>query len=546
MDRNTAKEIKELYERLENNRVYWIWLAEATGQGSKLASMLVRKYRDPKLIFELDELKFDPNDALFDEKTTLEINRKLSRRSLSHAYDIIEKCNKLGINIITADYPEYPSLLGGIRDFPIVLYYRGRLPDNISFFHTTVVGTRTMSDYGRRIAYMLGMGIAYAGGVIVSGMALGADSMAMIGALEAGGVVVAVLGSGVDVIYPKEHKELYFKILNKGAVISEYPPGTPPMGKHFPVRNRIMSGLSAATVVVEAGMKSGALITAERCLDQGRKLFAVPGQVGDNGAEGPNTLIRDGALPVITPEDVICEFIHDYPETLNLDRAHSLLRDIDAESRSAAAMARSRIGVGGGAGPGGKKNYYGKGAYGGRVSEYEKSQKNVIPQYGKRNSDEEIPSTAEEKYQSPSDSEKNKSEPITFKKIITSPKDILSTFFSGRDAEKFESDGDSEKNQTKESNNFRKNEKQIVNSFEKVIPAKKIELDMLDEAEIKVYNRMKPHVPVLPDELSDGTRSTAEILTSLTILETAGAVESGGGGYYMRVSPDDITESQND
>lgn len=490
----------------DDRRIYWIWLAELFGAGSITASRLIQKYADPKLIYErkADDIECD---EFFTDKRIENIKMKLMNNSLEHAAEIAEKCDKLGISVITPDCFDYPDKLKTIRDFPLVLYCRGRIPENAEHFLCAVVGTRSMTDYGRRIAYTLGAGIVLGGGVIVSGMALGADSMALIGALEAGGSVVAVLGSGVDVIYPREHKELYSRIIKDGAVISEYPPGSPPSGKNFPVRNRIMSGLSDATVVVEADMKSGALITARLCLEQGRRLFAVPGKVGDSGAEGPNSLIREGALPVMTPEDVIAEFAHDYRKTLSVDRAHTLLRGVDYDIRSKDAMSRARIGTGVG-----NRNYYGVGSYGGRLSEYEKEK---------------------QRESHPIKSESSKAEEKSPEKKTAKPKEhtanSIASFF-GR----------------KKGDNIIKNEKQIVNSDKKFIPAKKIELDMLDENEIKVYNSMKPNVPVLPDELAHGDMSVSDIMSSLTILEMAGAVESGGGGYYMRTSPDDIMQSQND
>lgn len=494
----------------KDRRLFWIWLAELFGQGSVTASRLILKYSDPETIYNNKAADLECDD-FFNEKRIEEIKLKLLNDSTERAAEIMERCVKLGISIVTPDSSDYPEKLKTIRDFPLVLYCRGKIPASEGYLLTTIVGTRNMTDYGRRVAYTLGAGIVLGGGVIVSGMALGADSMALIGALDAGGDVIAVLGSGVDIIYPREHKELYYKITRSGAVISEYPPGTPPNGRNFPVRNRIMSGLSDATIVVEADMKSGALITARQCLEQGRKLFAVPGKVGEAGAEGPNSLIREGALPVITPEDVLSEFAYEYTRTLSVDRAHALLRNIDFDNLSHDAMARSRIGVGGGT-----RNYYGTGSYGGRLRDYEAGKADSARKTAQRPA--EKAGVAEDK---------NDITPI--KKIVKAPADIVSSFLKGK----------------KENNNI-KNEKQIVNSDKKFIPAKKIELDMLDENEIKVYNSMKPNVPVLPDELADDKMSAADIMSSLTILEMAGAVESGGGGYYMRTSPDDIMQSQND
>lgn len=492
----------------EDKRVYWVWLAELFGAGSVTASRLIQRYSDPKLLYDGKAADLEC-DEFFTEKRIENIRVRLMNNSLERAEAIVARCDSLGISLITPDSFEYPAKLKTIRDFPIVLYCRGRIPENSEHFLCAVVGTRSMTDYGRKIAYTLGSGIVLGGGVIVSGMALGADSMALIGALEAGGSVIAVLGSGVDVIYPREHKELYSKIIKKGAVVSEYPPGTPPAGSHFPVRNRIMSGLSDGTVVVEADMKSGALITARLCLEQGRRLFAVPGKVGESGAEGPNSLIREGAIPVMTPEDVIAEFAHDYRKTLSVDRTHSLLRGIDFENRSKDAMSRARIGTGGG-----NKNYYGVGNYGGRLSEYEHQRKVEAEQLA----------AIEEK-----NSEKTQKGEKTPPEKKEHAENKIKSYFG-----------------SKKGDNIIKKQKQIVNSDKKFIPAKKIELDMLDENEIKVYNSMKPNVPMLPDEIAKGDMSVSDVMSSLTILEMAGAVESGGGGYYMRTSPDDIMQSQND
>ncbi len=471
---------------MNEGSVYSVWLSEALGQGSPIASKIVENF-SAKEVYEgcLDGAEAS---LLFSEDEIKRIRKSLKRRTLSHAEEILALCEKLGISVVTSESAEYPSPLRTLRDMPVVLYVRGKLPDCNSNMLTTVVGTRSMTDYGRSIAYSLGTGLAFGGSIVVSGMALGADSMALIGALEHGGTTIAVLGSGVDVIYPREHKEIYNRILSKGAVISEYPPGTPPTGSHFPVRNRIMSGISDATVVVEADAKSGALITARNAVKQGRKLFAVPGKIGESGAEGTNALICDGAIPVVTAEDVLVEFEFMYKDQISVAHAHSKLHGLDMNELSRDAMYRARIGSGLH-----RENYIGSGSYGGRL----RSTVNVKSPHG-----------------NPSASDTTKHEKAKTEEI--------------------------------KENIYQKSEKQTVNSDKKVIEANKIELDLLDESEIKVYNKMKPNVPMLPDELvSEGT-TVSEIMSALTVLEMSGAVESGGGGYFMRVSEDDIAESPND
>lgn len=197
----------------------------------------------------------------------------------------------------------YPPWLAGIEDPPDVLFVRGRLPERMG---VGVVGTRRCTGYGRALATGYGRAIAAAGWVLVSGLARGIDATAQRAAVEAGGSSVAVLGCGVDVVYPREHADLTAAILDGGgAVVSEYPPGAPPLGWRFPPRNRIISGLSAAVVVVESAVRGGALVTAARAAEQGRAVFAVPGDVGRVASVGCNLLIRDGAGPVLDPADLV-------------------------------------------------------------------------------------------------------------------------------------------------------------------------------------------------------------------------------------------------
>lgn len=486
-----------------DNRLYSIWLAELFGQGSVLASKIVSEFPNTGEIYKgcLDDI--EPNDS-FSKEETEKIKKLLRKKSLERAEEILQKCEKLGISVITPEMEEYPAPLKNLRDMPIVLYCRGKLPDCKNNMLTAVVGTRSMTEYGRNIAYSLGVGLAYGGAIVVSGMALGSDSMALIGALEHGGKTIAVLGSGVDVIYPREHREIYNRIISNGAVISEYPPGSPPSGHHFPVRNRIMSGISDATVVVEADAKSGALITAKNAVKQGRKLFAVPGKIGESGAEGTNMLICDGAIPVLTAEDILSEFEFVYKGRINVQVAHSRLHGLDLNTLASNAMYRARIGSGSST-----SNFVGKGSYGGRMKDTHGAENNRI--------------SGQKLYSS---SEKQRAADAV--KIEITKHDKKSEF------------------EFKKENYYQRKEKQSVNSDKKVILAKKIDIDMLDENEIKVYNRMKPNVPVLPDELVTSDCPVNIVMGSLTVLEMAGAVESGGGGYFMRVSEDDINDSPND
>lgn len=209
-----------------------------------------------------------------------------------------------GISVLTWEDPGYPARLLNIGDPPPVLYVLGELREEDEWA-VAVVGTRTASAYGREAARVLASDLARAGITIVSGLARGIDAQAHQAALEAGGRTIAVLGSGLDVIYPWEHRKLAEQVVAHGALVSEYALGTKPEASNFPPRNRIISGLSRGVLVVEAGDQSGALITADFAAEQGRDVFAVPGNIFQRGSRGTNKLIRDGAQPVLSANDVL-------------------------------------------------------------------------------------------------------------------------------------------------------------------------------------------------------------------------------------------------
>ncbi len=214
-----------------------------------------------------------------------------------------QELDAAGISVIYRGEARYPEGLAGLPDAPDLLFVRGDLVDTPA---VAVVGTRRCTSYGRRIAEIYGRAIAAAGWPVVSGLARGVDGAAHQGTVAVGGIGIAVLGSGIDVMYPREHADLARGLIsNGGAVISEAPPGSPPEAWRFPPRNRIISGLVGAVVVVEATVKGGALITAEAALRHGRQVFAVPGDIGRASSEGCNLLIRDGAFPVLGPEDLL-------------------------------------------------------------------------------------------------------------------------------------------------------------------------------------------------------------------------------------------------
>jgi len=223
-----------------------------------------------------------------------------------------QRAEASGVRLLTSTDDEYPSRLKSIEQPPPVLFVRGDwLPEDS--LAVAIVGTRRITPYGQQVTRQLSGYLAAHGVTIISGLARGVDEVAHAAALDAGGRTAAVLGSGVDRIYPPENRGLADQILHNGALLSDYPLGTAPESSNFPPRNRIISGLSIVTIVVEAGETSGALITAEFAAEQGRDVFAVPGSILAPQSRGTNRLIQNGALPLLDPEDVL--------QTLHLDSA---------------------------------------------------------------------------------------------------------------------------------------------------------------------------------------------------------------------------------
>jgi DNA processing protein len=232
------------------------------------------------------------------------IERVIQARENVDLDKVWEKIEKQGIKILTWQDEVYPLRLKEINQPPPVLYIRGEyLPDDL--FAVAVVGTRRVTPYGRQITEELSSFLAANGMTVISGLARGVDSVAHKSALKAGGRTIGILGSGVDRIYPPEHRGLAEQMMESGAIISDYAPGTPPDASNFPPRNRIISGLSLAVVVIEAGETSGALITAEFAAEQGREVFAVPGSILAPQSKGTNKLIQSGALPLLSVNDLM-------------------------------------------------------------------------------------------------------------------------------------------------------------------------------------------------------------------------------------------------
>ena len=295
---------------------YWIWLTELPGLTNQTRLALLRHFGTPEDVFYAD-----PGEILLTEGITKEQADLLADHKLDTADRILADCQRLSFDILTIQDAAYPGRLKNIYDPPALLYVKGRLPVLDEEAAVAVVGTRDCTPYGIACAEKLGYGLANGGAVVVSGLAKGIDAAASRGALRAGGVTVGVVGNGLDVHYPYESRYLYEDVAAAGVLLSEYPPGAEPAGWHFPARNRILSGLSVATLVVEAPEKSGALITAETAMEQGRDVFAVPGPIDSAYSVGCNRLIRDGAGLVSDAWDILGAFEARFPDKLHAEAA---------------------------------------------------------------------------------------------------------------------------------------------------------------------------------------------------------------------------------
>jgi len=288
---------------------YWIWLSTRKGVGVQGMHAVLDYFGTPERAFFADPEEY--------ELLPSGLGRALRDRSMSEADKVLADCDRLGIRVMTLQDADYPERLRQLDDAPCVLYLKGKLPDFDEEVAIGVVGTREATEYGKTVAGRLGLELARGGAVVVSGIASGIDTSAVRGALQGGGTVVSVLGGGIDMPYPWENRFLYEDVAAAGLLISEYPPGTENRGSHFPVRNRIISGLSLGVVVVEAReFGSGAMITANLALEQNRDVFAVPGNVDAPHSRGCIRLIQQGAKPVLCAEDILEEYRDRYPVRL--------------------------------------------------------------------------------------------------------------------------------------------------------------------------------------------------------------------------------------
>ncbi len=277
---------------------YWIGFQRTKRIGPIRLQRLVERFGSIETAWNapISELR-----AVLDESSLESLSS--IRRSFDPVAEV-ERVERLGISITTLDSPDFPVLLREIPTPPAVLYYKGTLLEE-DIRAVAMVGTRHCTPYGRQMAFSIGRDLASAGVTVVSGLALGIDGQAHRGALDGGGRTLAVLGSGVDQIYPPSHRELAERIVENGAIMSDYPPGTKPDARNFPPRNRIIAGLSRGIVVVEAPNRSGALITVDFAADYGRDVMCLPGHANSEASAGCHRILRDGARLVTSAREIL-------------------------------------------------------------------------------------------------------------------------------------------------------------------------------------------------------------------------------------------------
>lgn len=310
---------------------YWLWLRTLRGINNRACLQLLAHFGEAERVYYAD-----PEEYLQVEGLNSRQRESLLDKEMSRAEEIAERCAQLDIHMLTIADAAYPDRLRAIPDAPCLLYSKGTWPDFDSEAAVALIGTRKATPYGIRIGEQLGYELAKGGAYIVSGLAAGGDAAGHRGALLAGKRTAAVLGGGIDVVYPRENAALYEDIVRNGVLISEYPPGTRPEGHHFLERNRIISGLSVAVIVVEAALRSGTMNTVHHAAEQGRDVYAVPGPVDGPCSQGCNRLLQEGAGAVTRGWDVLSDLQLRFPE-----RIEAALFELPPSIGSAAARRES-------------------------------------------------------------------------------------------------------------------------------------------------------------------------------------------------------------
>ncbi len=285
-----------------SEKEYLLWISRIRGLAVSKQHSLIEYFYSAENVFNATRIELEQCEYL----TAKIIDTIISEQQVSILQKYVDELEKLEIKYITISCEDYPKNLLDMEHPPLVMYYLGEIPK--ADLSISIIGSRRCSDYGKFVAHKFSKELAKENIVVISGMATGADTVAHVGCIEGNGKTIAVLGCGVDICYPKSNEKLMKKIIDNGCVMSEYPPGTAPLAMNFPLRNRIISALSDGLIVVEAGYKSGTMITVDYALEQGRTVFTVPGNITSKNSEGTNALLRQGAIPLTDIKDILEEF----------------------------------------------------------------------------------------------------------------------------------------------------------------------------------------------------------------------------------------------
>lgn len=480
--------------------LFAVWLALHVGAGNAEYPSLLEKLGSFYGVFHATE------EELREAGASERLCRVLSDKDLTETYRVLRFCQENGVGILIYGDEHYPHALRALKDPPAVLYWRGELPDFSRRLSIAMVGKRSMSAYGMQTAYKIAYELAAAGAVVVSGMALGIDGVSACGAVTGGGRTVAILGSGIDVVYPRQHAGLMEAILAHGAVMTEFAPGTPPSGRHFPIRNRLISGLSQGTLVVEADEGSGAMITARHAIMQGRDVYAIPGNIGNRNAAGTNQLIRDGAEVVLCARDILDNYVFMYRETIDTVKLTFAEKKSDFSAEALRAMQVSAQAY---PGTSGMQAYLGTQAF---PEENEGQEGAPVPTVKARRKREK-----QEKKE-----KKKRTDGVPAKPENASAKD--------RDADGKKTAG------TRKASRTAKTEPPPPAPEAPAAGDRSEELlQTLSETQRRIFTEMPLDHAVTVDALTRLGFGMGEVMAALTVLEIKGLVQSLPGGLYARM-----------
>ncbi len=307
-----------------SEKEYLLWLSRLRSLNAQKQHELLEYFYSAENIYLATRVELQEVPGI----TLKVINDIVTHQQVAVIHKYLSELENLKIKYFTLCCDIYPKNLLDMNFPPIVMYYIGEIPE--SDLYISIIGSRRCTDYGKFVAHKFSKELAKENIVVISGMALGADTVAHVGCLEGEGKTIAVVGSGLDICYPKINEKLMGKIINNGCVMSEYPPGTPPIAGNFPMRNRIISALSDGLIVVEAAHKSGTMITVDHALEQGRTVFTVPGNITSKNSQGTNHLLRQGAIPLTDIKDILEEFSFKQEKSVNIQDEGELNKKLKA------------------------------------------------------------------------------------------------------------------------------------------------------------------------------------------------------------------------